>query len=186
MNRLFSWKSFGIVLGCAIVALTMMAGSANAASVGQELTNPQLRDADDNPATIPDFGTHVITLTYADSSASDYGDPINDAVKAKKYSKDVYRGLGVANMKDSTAPNFVIRKIVKGKIEKYKSTILTDPDLSLAKAWNLGNCKGKSVFILIGKDKKIKYIRYTDKNNPWTKADIDAVLKILDELVAAK
>src|SRR5512145_1846523 len=111
MNRLLSWKSFGIVFGCAIIAFTVMAGSVNAASVGQELSNPQIRDADDNPATIPDFGTHVITLTYADSSVSDLGDPINDAVKAKKYSKDVYRGLGIANMKDSTAPNFVIRKI---------------------------------------------------------------------------
>ncbi len=186
MNRLLSWKSFGIVFGCAIIAFTVMAGSVNAASVGQELSNPQIRDADDNPATIPDFGTHVITLTYADSSVSDLGDPINDAVKAKKYSKDVYRGLGIANMKDSTAPNFVIRKIVKGKIEKYKSTILTDADLTLAKAWGLGNCKGKSVYVVIGKDKKLKYIRYTDKNNPWTKADIDAVLKMLDEMILKK
>jgi len=86
-------------------------------------------------------------------------------------------------MKDSVVPNFVIRKIVRGKIEKYKSVILTDPDLTLAKTWNLGNCKGKSVFILIGKDKKLKYIRYTDKSNPWTKADIDNVLKIMDGLM---
>jgi len=169
-----------------MVAFTVMAGSASAASVGQELSNAQIRDADDNPAKIPDFGTHVITLTYADSSVSDLGDPINDAVKAKKYSKDVYRGLGVANMKDSTAPNFIIRKIVRGKIEKYKSTILTDADLTLAKAWGLGNCKGKSVYVVIGKDKKLKYIRYTDKNNPWTKADIDTVLKMLDEMILKK
>ena len=158
-------------------------GTATAASVGQDLSNPQIRDADDNPTNIPDFGTHVITLTYADSSVSDLGDPMNDALKARNYNKAVYKGMGVANMKDSTAPNFVIRKIVKSKIEKYKSTILTDADLTLAKAWNLGNCKGKSVFMIVGKDKKLKYIRYTDKNSPWTKADIDAVLKMMDELV---
>ncbi len=52
--------------------------------------------------------------------------------------------------------NFVIRKIIKGKVEKYKSTILTDIDLTLPNAWGLGNRKGKSVFVLIGKDKKIK------------------------------
>jgi len=185
MSRSLLWKSL-VVVGWAVVAMALGAGSVNAAAVGQELSNPQIRDAEDNPATIPDFGTHVITLTYADSSVSDLGDPMNDAVKAKKYPKEVYRGMGVANMKDSTAPNFMIRKIVRGKIEKYKSTILTDADLTLAKTWALGDCKGKSVFIMIGKDKKIKYIRYTDKNNPWNKAEIDKVLAMLDELTLKK
>jgi len=183
MSRSFLWKSL-VVVCFAIISFAVGAGSVIAASVGQEVSNPQIRDADDNPATIPDFGTHVIALTYADSSVSDLGDPLNDAMKAKNYSKTVYRGLGVANMKDSTAPNFLIRKIVRGKIEKYKSTILTDVDLTLAKAWGLGNCKGKSVFVLIGKDKKIKYLRYTDKDKPWTKTEIDAVLKTVDDLIA--
>jgi predicted transcriptional regulator len=182
MSRSFLWKSL-VVVACAIIAFAVNLGSVNAASVGQELANPQLRDANDQPATIPDFGTHVITVTYADSSAGDYGDPMSDATKAKNFSEAAYRGSGVANMKDSAVPNFVIRKIVRGKIEKYKSVILTDPDLTLAKTWNLGNCKGKSVFVLIGKDKKLKYIRYTDKSNPWTKADIDNVLKIMDGLM---
>ncbi|MCK7510949.1 MAG: hypothetical protein MZV70_47345 [Desulfobacterales bacterium] len=102
MSRSFLWKSL-VVVCCAIIAFAVGAGSVIAASVGQEVSNPQLRDANDNPATIPDFGTHVIALTYADSSAADLGDPLNDAMKAKNYSKAVYRGLGVANMKDSTA-----------------------------------------------------------------------------------
>jgi len=182
MHRSFLWKSFVVLFGCAMVAFA--AGSVIAAQVGQELTNPQIRDANDQPATIPDFGTHVVALTYADSSVGDLGDPLNDAMKAKKYNKEAYRGVGVANMKDSTAPNFLIRKIVRSKIEKYKSTILTDVDLTLAKAWGLGNCKGKSVFVLIGKDKKIKYLRYTDKDKPWTKTEIDAVLKTVDDLIA--
>ena len=175
-----------VVVACLVISFTLGAGFVNAASVGQEMSNPQIRDADDNPATLPDFGTHVLAVTYADSSASDFGDPLNDAMKAKKYSKDVYRGLGIANMKDSTAPNFLIRKIVRGKIEKYKSTILTDADLTLSKVWGLGDCKGKSVFVLIGKDKKIKYLRYTDKNNPWNNVEINAVLKIVDDLITKK
>jgi len=83
MNRSFLRKSL-VVAGCAVIALVLNAGLGLAATVGQELANPQLRDANDNPATIPDFGTHVITVTYADSSAGDYGDPMNDATKAKK------------------------------------------------------------------------------------------------------
>ncbi len=186
MNRLCWMRRVGVVLSVVVIALALIAGSACAAAVGQELSNPQIRDANDNPATIPNFGTHVIALTYADSSASDLGDPLNDAMKAKKYDKNVYQGLGVANMKDSAVPNWVIRKLVRNKIEKYKSTILTDADHTLAKAWGLGNCKDKSVFILIGKDKKVKYIRYTDKTKPWTKPEIDAVLKLVDELIALK
>jgi predicted transcriptional regulator len=170
-----------------ILGVFSVTGTLNAASVGQELPSPQLKDAENNPAAIPDFGTHVIALTYANKKAGDWGDSINDAMKAKNYSKAVYRGMGVVNMKDSSGiPDFVIRKAVKGKIEKYKSTILTDPDLALAKAWGLGDCKDKSVFMLIGKDKKLKYIRYTDTRNPWTRADIDAVLKMVDELIGKK
>jgi hypothetical protein len=181
MNRSFLWKSLVVVV-CAVIALGL--GSANAASVGQDVTNPQIRDADDNPATIPDFGTHVIALTYTNKKAGDFGDPMNDAMKAKKYPKDKYRGLGVVNLKDSSGiPNFIIRKAVKSKIEKYKSTILTDPDLTLAKAWNLGNCKDKSVLIVVGKDKKIKYLRYTGESNPWNKAEMDKALAIMDELI---
>ena len=186
MNLSFLMRKVGVVLGCAMIALFFVVGSAFATAMGQEVSNPQIRDADDKPATLPDFGTHVVAVTYADSSASDLGDPMNDAMKAKNYNKAVYRGVGVANMKDSTAPNWIIRKMVKSKIEKYKSTILTDVDLSLAKTWGLGNCKGKSVLIVIGKDKKVKYIRYTDKNKPWTKPDMDAALKVIDDLVAAK
>ena len=132
MNRSFLRKSL-VVAGCAVIAFVLSTGLGLAATVGQELSNPQIRDANDKPASIPDFGTHVITVTYADSSAGDYGDPMNDATKAKNYSKASYRGIGVANMKDSNAPNFLIRKIVRGKIEKYKSVILTDPDLTLIK-----------------------------------------------------
>ena len=187
MSRSFLRKSLVVVFGCAIIAFTAGVGFVNAAAVGQVVSNPQIRDANDNPATIADFGTHVIALTYANKKAGDFGDPMNDAMKAKKYPKDVYTGMGVVNMKDSSGvPDFIIRKAVKNKIEKYKSTILTDPDLTLAKAWNLGNCKDKSVLIVIGKDKKIKYLRYTDTSNPWNKTDIDAALKIVDELIFKK
>jgi predicted transcriptional regulator len=184
MSRSFLWKSLIIVFGCAIIAFA--AGSVYAASVGQEVSNVQIRDAEDNPATIPGIGTHVVALFYTDTEAADLGDPMADALKAKNFSKDVYSGLGVSNMKDSAAPNFLIRSIIKSKIEKYKSVILTDVDLTLPKAWGLGDCKGKNVFVLIGKDKKIKYLKYVDKNTPWKPAEISSVVKMIDDLLAKK
>ncbi len=186
MNRSFLGKSLVVILGCAIFALTGGVGYVNAASVGQELSNVQIRDAEDNPATIPGLGTHVVALFYANTAAADVGDPMADALKAKKYSKDVYSGLGVSNMADSAVPNFLIRMKIKEKIEKYKSVILTDVDLTLPKAWGLGDCKDKSVFILIGKDKKIKYLKYADKNNTWKPAEISSVIKMVDDLLTTK
>ena len=161
-------------------------GSVTVAPMGKEVSNPQIRDAEDNPATIPDFGTHVVGLTYSNTAASDLGDPLNDAIKAKNYDKAVYRGLGVANMKDSAAPNFIIRSVIKSKIEKYKATILTDVDLTLPKAWGLGDCNDKSVFVLIGKDKKVKYLKFTDKNTPWKSAEINSVISMIDDLLKKK
>jgi predicted transcriptional regulator len=184
MSRSFLWKSLVVVFGCAIIAFT--AGYVNAAAVGDVVSNPQIRDAEDNPATIPGIGTHVVGLFYSNTAASDLGDPMADVIKAKKYDKAIYSGLGVANMKDSAAPNFIIRSVIKGKIEKYKSTILTDVDLTLPKAWGLGDCKDKSVFVLIGKDKKIKYLKFVDKNSPWTPAEINNVIKMIDDLLAVK
>jgi predicted transcriptional regulator len=185
MNRSFLCKSLAVALGCAIIAFAAV-GSVNAASVGQELSNVQIRDAEDNPATIPGLGTHVVALFYTDTEAKDLGDPMADALKAKNYSKDVYSGLGVSNMKDSAAPNFLIRKAIRDKIEQYKSVILTDVDLTLPKAWGLGDCKGNNVFVLIGKDKKIKYLKYVDKNTPWKPAEISSVVKMVDDLLAKK
>jgi len=183
MSRSFLWKSLVVVLGCAIIAFTAGVGSVNAAAVGQVVSNPQIRDAEDNPATIPDFGTHVIGLTYSNVAAGDLGDPLSNAIKAKKYDKTVYRGLGVANLKDSPLPNFIIRSKIRDKIKQYNAVILTDVDLALPKAWGLGDCNNKSVFVLIGKDKKIKYLRYTDKKNPWTPAEISSVIKLTDDLL---
>jgi hypothetical protein len=176
-------KSISASLGCGIIILFAGAVSAEAAAAGDTVSGVQIRDAYDKPAWIPGIGTTVVGLFYNDAETSDLGDPLADAIKARNYGKDVYTGLGIANMKDSAAPNFIIRSVIKGKIEKYKSTILTDVDLTLPKAWGLGECDNKSIFILIGKDKKIKYIKYVTKSTPWAKAEIDSIIKMIDGLL---
>jgi len=186
MSRSFLWKSLVVVFGCAIIAFTAGVGSVNAAAVGDVVANVQIKDANDNPATIPGIGTHVVGLFYGDPDEKDLGDPMADVIKAKSYDKAIYSGLGVANLKDSILPNFLIRKAVRDKIEKYKSTILTDVDLTLAKAWGLGDCNDKNVFVLVGKDKKIKYLRVVGKKTPWTPEEISSVIKMIDDLLKKK
>lgn len=157
--------------------------AVNALSVGQVVSNLNIKDANDQPATIPDFGSKVLTIVYGDSDASDYSDPISDALKAKNFPESKNRGIGIANLKDSPVPNWLIRKIVQSKIKKYQATILTDVDLTVANSWGLGSCNNKSVFIILGKDKKIKYIKYFDKKNRPNQGDIDTVVNLVDSLV---
>jgi predicted transcriptional regulator len=40
-----------------------------------------------------------------------------------------------------------------------------------------------SICIIIGKDSKVKYIKYMDKNNPPSQADIDYVVKLVGDLI---
>jgi hypothetical protein len=152
---------------------------AQAAEIGQTLKAVDLLDANDAPAKIPDFGAKLIAVFYNDADEADMNDPLADAIKAKNFPEALYRGIGVANLKDSKAPNFLIRKIIRGKIEKYKTTILTDADRTLAREWSLGDCNNNSVFILIGKDKTVKHIQ----SGPIRGAEIDAIVELIAELI---
>ncbi len=160
-------------------SLFLSLSGARAAEVGQQLTDLELRDANDNPSRIPDFGKKVIAVFYNDADEADMNDPLADAIKARNFDLERYRGIGIANLKDSKAPNFLIRKIIRGKIEKYKSTILTDPDLLLAKAWNLGETNNTSIFVLLGKDGKVKHVQ----SGPIRGAEIDAIVEMIDLLI---
>lgn len=172
-----------IVTGSLLITLAGFI-AANALSVGQELSNVNIRDANNQPSAIPDFGSKILTLIYCDTDTSDIADPMSDALKAKDFPKTKSVGIGIANLKDSPVPNWVIRQIIKRKIAKYDAAILTDLDLSLPKSWGLGDCNNKSVFIILGKDKKIKYTKIFDKNNKPTQGDIDQVVNVVSGLVA--
>lgn len=171
-----------------IVALSLLAAAVAgtalyAISVNQSLSNLNIKDANDVPARIPDFGSKVLTIFYNDTEAADLSDPMSDALKAKNFPESKNRGIGIANLKDSVAPNWLIRKIIKGKIAKYNTTILTDVDQTVPRSWGLGDCNNKSVCIIIGKDSKVKYVKYLDKYHPATQADIDQVVKVVADLV---
>jgi hypothetical protein len=142
---------------CLLFALTLMPSPLFALEVGEEVTALMVKDADDKPAPIPFIGEKMVGIIYSDKDGADLNNPIADALQAKKYDYNKYQGIGVANLKDTFAPNWIIRMIIRNKIEKYKTVIVADEDHTLPTKWNLGNCKGTSVFILVGKDRKVKY-----------------------------
>jgi predicted transcriptional regulator len=166
----------GLVLLCLLTAIGLGTIGAHAAGVGQKLENVTLKDAEKKDTTLPGFGEKVISVTYADMQTADDNDPVADAIKANKYDEVKYKGFGVANLKDSWAPNAIIRVVIKKKMKKYDTVILTDEDHFIPKAWGLGDCNDVSVFMVIGKDQQVKFI----KKGKVAGKEIDQVIRIIE------
>ena len=174
-------KLLSPTVAVAALAALSLPPAVLAAEVGEILPNVELRDGANKPARIPDLGAKVVAVFYNDADEADLNDPLADALKARKFDETFYRGVGVANLADSKAPNFLIRKIVRGKIEKYKSTILTDPDRLLAKAWALGDCNNTSIFVLLDKDAKVVRVQ----RGAIRGDDVTAIVEQVAALIAA-
>lgn len=175
-------KVLTTLAGFALALLAQSPLTARAdVQVGATLENAEVRDARDNPATIPDLGSKILLILYTDPDEADQNDTFADAVKAKTLDQSVFKSVGIANMEDAPAkPNWIIRSIVRGKIKKYNVTILTDPKRLLVKAWNLGDCNDKSVVMIIDKEKKLRFF----KKGKLSDADHAAALQMLTDLVA--
>jgi hypothetical protein len=162
------------------IAAAALAVPAAAADVGQALKDVQLRDGTtDKPSGLPDFGKKVLAIFYTDADVADMNDPLADALLAKNLDLSIYRGIGVANLADSKAPNFIIRSVVRGKIEKYKSTILTDPERALARAWGLGDCNNTSVVIVLDRRGKVALVQRGEIRGK----DVDAIVALVQKLM---
>lgn len=151
--------------------------------VGDKLQNPEVRDAHDQPAKLPAWGNKVLLVLYTDPDVADQNDEFADAVKALGLSKDNFQSMGVANMKDAPAkPNWIIRRIVRKKIDKYGTTILTDPDRLLAQAWQLGDCNDKSVVLILDKEGSVRFFH----KGKLSESQRTQALDLLRNLVGAK
>lgn len=165
-----------------VLCIALAGVPAFSANVGDAVANVTVRDAANNPKAIPDFGVKVLTIFYTDADAADLQDPLADALKAKKFSEAKYRGQGVVNLKDSKMPNFLIRKVIQGKEKKYNTTILTDPSYLLKNAWGLGECNDTATILVIGKDKKVKYL-HKIKGAKIGSAEIAKVVGLVEALI---
>lgn len=153
---------------------------ALALEVGEAVDDVTLSDAWSRTAALPDFGKKVLVVFYTDADVADMNDPLADAMMKRQFSRERLRSFGVVNLRDSFMPNFLIRAVVKGKVEKYATTILTDETLALPKAWRLGACADTSVVIVVGADAKVKLVH----RGPIRGERLDEVLKLLGGLVA--
>jgi predicted transcriptional regulator len=175
------YKKHGIIFALVFIfSIFFISVNLAALSPEQEVISLQLLDGNDNPKSIPFIGTKVITLIYTDPDVKDVNDPLSNAIKAKKYPKEKYLGMGVANCKDTWIPNAAIRKAVRDKEAQFPgSVILLDDKHALSKTWDLGDCNGAGVVIIIGMDKKVKYVKKILSKKESTEA-VPEVLRILD------
>ena len=152
--------------------------------IGKTVSSLQLIDPDDNPKAMPFIGEKVVMVLYTDPDEKDVNDPLSNAVKAKNFPADKYQAIGIANCKDTWIPNVGIRMKARQKQKEFPtSVVLLDEDKTLPKTWGLGNCNDMGVLIIIGKDRKVKYISYV-KTQEESRAIIGAVIKILTEEIA--
>lgn len=153
-------------------------------AVGAELSSAKVQDANKQEAHIPGFGEKVLLILYTDPDVADQNDKFADAVKAANVdpSKNFFQSIGIANMEDAPAkPNWIIRTIIRGKIKKYNVSILADEKRALPSQWKLCDCDDKSVVLLVGKDKKLKYY----KKGALDSAETEKVIGMIRKEIAA-
>lgn len=152
--------------------------------VGNTVNNVKLKNTLDKEMELPFFGEKVLSVFYNDPDSKDVNDPLSDALKAHKFPKEKYAGIGIANCADTWLPNSLIRRGANEKQLKYPGAIILIDDAKiLSKSWNLGDCDDNSCILVIGKDHKIKYISHV-KNQEDSKAIIQNVIKVVEAEVA--
>lgn len=165
----------------AFVLIVSFRLEAQNAAVGTTVNKQVLNDPNDNPKVLPFLGEKVLAIFYTDPDEKDVNDPLSDAIKAKNFPKDKYAGIGIANCKDTWIPDAAIRMKARQKEKQFPgSIVLLDTKKILSGSWGLGDCNNMGVVIIVGKDSKIKYIKYV-KSQEESKSIIPAVLKVIEE-----
>jgi predicted transcriptional regulator len=170
-----------VAIGAAMLLIGALGVARGALKLGYTVKNIEVRDSNNNPTRIPDLGKKVVTVFYTDPDVKEQNERFREMLKAENLPKELYRGLGVVNLKDTWMPNFAVRRAVRQKEKKFNSLILTDPGHTLKDQWGLEDCNEKDVVIVIGADRKVKYL----KMGAMSAAEMKSTLKLVKDLLAA-
>ncbi len=150
---------------------------------GQKVEALTLLDPNDQITKIPYVGEKVLMIVYTDPDVKDINDPLSNSIKQRNFNPSLYSAIGIANCEETWIPNAAIRMKAKQKAEQFEgSVILLDEDRILQKAWQLGDCNEKGVVIIIGKDKKIKYIKKVETKEESRKISSEVITIIEQEV----
>lgn len=145
---------------CCLYLLPMALHAQTEDATGKTMTALQISDPNNQPKVIPYVGEKVLLIQYTDPDVKDVNDKLSEAVKAKKFSDKLYQGIGIANCKDTWIPNAGIRMKARQKEKQFPgSVIMLDENRVVSNALGIGDCNGKGVILIVGKDKVIKYMK---------------------------
>ena len=153
-------KTFLAVL--MILLWTIASAAAAELKVGDSAAGFNLKDPKGVEYALdsPQYKGKVVVVFYGDPGSKDLNNDIQNALKAAREAgqidKNNYEGLGIANVKDSMVPNFVLRSIIKSKQEETKAVILIDPDYTVLNLWGL--TRKTSNVIMLDKQRVCRYI----------------------------
>lgn len=162
-----------------VISLFVLASSTSAQSAAQKFRVPQveIRNAANEPVSIPKLGEKHLLIFYADPDHASQNQAFTDYLEEHQINSDKIYSFGVVNLKDAPLiPNVVIRKVISNKVDKTGAAIYTDPDHKLRDGWKLGDVNNKFTIIFVTKDREIVFL----KKGEMSKADITEFYKVID------
>lgn len=166
----------------AVLFLAALAAAAAAAElkVGDRAPDFRLKDPSGREYTLADprFQGKVLYIAYVDPDEKDTNNHVEEALKKEREAggldRNRYEGLGIANLKASALPNFLIKASIKSKQEKTGALILLDYDYTILNLWGLAN--DSSDVVVLDKERICRY-RYDGKLPAEEVARLISVIK---------
>ena len=165
-----------------ILVLLALFWSVSSAStelkVGEKAADFILKDSLGKEYTLnsPEFYGRVAYINYSDISSKDMNKHVDSSLKEDTGidRKSNYVGFGIANMKASMVPDFIIAKVIKSKQQETGATILLDENYVILNIWGLKN--HSSNVVVLDKNRICRYI-YKGKLPPEEVAKLIGIIK---------
>ena len=146
---------------CVFMALLLSVSYASAElKVGDRAANFILKDSLGKEYTLnsPEFYGRVVYINYSDISSKDMNKHVDESLKGDTGidRKKSYVGFGIANMKASMVPDFIIARAIKSKQRETGATILLDDNYTVLYLWGLKN--NTSNVVVLDKNRICRYL----------------------------
>jgi hypothetical protein len=155
---------------------------AEAQVLHQKVENVTLKDLSGEAVELPYFGEKNLFIFYIDpdTALSSFGGHANykfsDEIEKRKVSSGPNLfGFGILNIGDTGLPKKIVRNQARKRTANNGGLVLEDPDNTLSRAWGLGDCNGKYVFIVVSKEGEIVHFQ----KEKVTEADKEALYETL-------
>jgi predicted transcriptional regulator len=113
-----------------------------------------------------------------DPDEKDLNNHVEDALKKEREAggldKTRYEGFGIANLKSTNLPNFIIKPMIKSKQEKTGAITLLDYDFTINNLWGLKNDTYGG--IVLDKERICRYV-YNGKLPPEELTKMIGIIK---------